>query len=95
MDENRRLRAELYRSKDILNTEWAQFEKSLAFLQECVLMIPEEIKEHFQEYERRAQKILEDAEEVKNVILEISESGGSEESIQKAERLRKRLDEDC
>ena len=92
IDEMRRLRTELYRSIDILNTEWARLEKNLDILQECSVMVPE-MKEKFEEYSRRARIIAEDAGEIEAAILEIAESGGSEESIQKAERLRKRLNE--
>ncbi len=92
IDEMRRLRTELYRSIDILNTEWARLEKNLDILQECAVMVPE-MKEKFEEYSRRARIIAEDAGEIEAAILEIAESGGSEESIQKAERLRKRLNE--
>ena len=94
MDKMRRCRAELYRSMDILNTESVRLEKILDLLQKSVQIMPEEMKQEFEEQARRARKIAEDAEEVKEVILEIAESNGSEEAIQKAERLYKRLDED-
>ncbi len=93
MDENRRLRAELYSSLDMLRTKWAQVQKDLDFLQECVLITTEDLKEKVEEEIQRLQKNAENAKVIEKSILEILESGGSEEAIQKAERLYKQLNE--
>lgn len=90
MDETRRLRAQIYFKMDILNTERQQLEKSLDLLHERVLIDPE-LKERFKEQIQEAQKIEKNSKEVIAIIMEILESGGSKEAIQKAERLRDRL----
>ncbi len=91
MDKLRKIKADLYREIDIFNTECRIFEKSIDLLQQTAIMMSDEQKLRINEQVEKAKQIAKDAGEIEQAILEVVNSGGTKEAIEKAERLRDRL----
>ena len=92
MDRDRLLRAQLHTLIDRLKTESLLLKDLATKLKSTE--VTEEENSQFEEIGKQTRQLISDAEETERVILEIIDSNGSEESIENAERLYKRLNED-